>query len=1025
MSATSQTAEQTVPDAVILGAGPPHQGELPSALRETQQGVPVLHWLLDALGAASDSVTFVGGYQADAIRKRYPGLRLVDNREWSNTGSGASLLAAPLRRGRPLLAAYSDILFRHEVVVRMLDGITADITVAWDSAWRHRYNGRQETDLERCEKVAVGDAALVRLGADLPVDWADGEFIGLVRFSPAAVDRLIALGADRPDSLRKVHLSGLIEYLRADGCKVAGIDVAGDWAEVNEPRDIAHFVLGTKAETLKRLRAVVREAVIQDQVAFTVARWRREPEAVAAEIRAQLGARLLVVRSSARSEDSFYSANAGAYDSVLNVDAGHGLESAVGTVIASYDDARDDDQVLVQPMVLEVVLSGVAFTRTLEYGAPWYVINYEVGEDTKSITSGASQHHRTLLLRRGTEPRELPEARLAGVIRALKEIERLLGFDALDIEFALDRAGVVHVLQVRPIAVKREQYEVPDERCFAMIEQARETWRLIAQPPPHLPGHPEPVYGIMPDWNPAEIIGTAPGALAESLYRSLIMDEVWARQRAEYGYRDVRPAPLLVNFAGRPYVDVRLSLASFIPATLSDELAGRLLDFYLKWLRAHPELHDKVEFEVVPTCMSPGFENWEKRLREQGGFSAAEIAELRRGLVGVAQEGFRRTAGDLRSLDLLVRRYDAIQVAGLPPLERARLLLADCRSLGTLPFAHLARSGFVAVTLLKGAEAAGAISRAASESFFSTVHTVSSELSQDARAVRSGSLPWDKFVAKYGHLRPGTYDITSPRYDADEEYFLRPLVQGGEGAVATADATVWQAERERFHAAVVGTGLVVNTAELDTFLRQAIEGRELAKFLFSRNLSAAIEAIAQAGEAVGLSRTELAELRLEEIMALRDPRHAGAEEVARLRELARMGRGGRRIAAALELPALITGEQDFDVFVTGADVPNFVGSRAITAPCHLLETASSAMGAKLEGRIVLIPQADPGYDWIFGQSIAGLVTLYGGANSHMAIRAAEFGLPAAIGIGERRYKEVAAASLLELDPSNRVLRVVR
>lgn len=101
MNATSQTAEQTVPNAIILGAGPPHQGELPSALRETQQGVPVLHWLLDALAAASDSVTFVGGYQADAIRKRYLDLRLVDNREWSNTGSGASLLAAPLRRGRP------------------------------------------------------------------------------------------------------------------------------------------------------------------------------------------------------------------------------------------------------------------------------------------------------------------------------------------------------------------------------------------------------------------------------------------------------------------------------------------------------------------------------------------------------------------------------------------------------------------------------------------------------------------------------------------------------------------------------------------------------------------------------------------------------------------------------------------------------------------------------------------------------------------------------------------------------------
>ena len=76
------------------------------------------------------------------------------------------------------------------------------------------------------------------------------------------------------------------------------------------------------------------------------------------------------------------------------------------------------------------------------------------------------------------------------------------------------------------------------------------------------------MYGVMTDWNPAEIIGTSPGELALSLYKYLITDDVWAIQRAEFGYRDVRPAPLLVKFAGRPYVDVRLSISSFIPKKL-------------------------------------------------------------------------------------------------------------------------------------------------------------------------------------------------------------------------------------------------------------------------------------------------------------------------------------------------------------------------------------------------------------------------------------------------------------------------
>ena len=69
----------------------------------------------------------------------------------------------------------------------------------------------------------------------------------------------------------------------------------------------------------------------------------------------------------------------------------------------------------------------------------------------------------------------------------------------------------------------------------------------------------------------------------------------------------------------------------------------------------------------------------------------------------------------------------------------------------------------------------------------------------------------------------------------------------------------------------------------------------------------------------------------------------------------------------------------------------------------------------IKGKIVLIPQADPGYDWLFGQDISGLITIYGGANSHMAIRSAEFGIPAAIGIGNVEYKRIEMAHSLCLD----------
>ncbi len=1010
---------------IVLAAGAPHRGSAPAPLYVTEIGFSVLDWIADAHSCDTKNLTLVAGYRADEIQYQYPQLHLVENTDWAETGSGASMLVPPLKPDCPALVSYGDILYRDWLVAHLRDS-RAPIAIAWDSAWRTRYGGRSEEDLVRCEKVAVANGQAVRLGADIPVDWADGEFIGLVCFAPEAVYRLRRLQEHMPESLRTVHLSGLIEYLRTEGLAVEAVDARGDWAEVNEPRDIAHFVLGTKAETLSRLRGIIRSATILDQVAFTVADWQQNPADRLQRVRHQLGGQSLVVRSSARSEDAFTASNAGAYHSVLGVDPDNDLQAAIEQVIGSYAGIQDDDQVLVQPMLADVAISGVAFTRTLERGAPWYVINYERDGNTEGITSGSSENHATLLHRRGAEVAELPDPRLEGVLTALQEIEGLLGFDALDVEFAVDGSDRVHILQVRPIAVDRAAEGVGDEACHQALAEAHQAWQRLAPPPPQLPGATPPLYGVMPDWNPAEIIGTAPGQLAESLYRELVMDGVWAQQRAEYGYRDVRPAPLLVSFAGRPYVDVRASFASFIPASVSEPVAGKLLRFYVDWLRARPQLHDKVEFEVVPTCLAPGFTGWEERLRREAGLCEAEVAELRAGLHGITAHAFTRSEQDLAAIEHLAERFDRIQHAELDSLERARLLLDDCRRLGTLPFAHLARSGFVAVTLLRGAEATCAISAAARESFLSTLRTVSHQLTADARATADGSMAWTDFVERYGHLRPGTYDIHSPRYDADPERFLRPLVEHAkEAELEEADATAWERERDAFLEALAELELPATAEVVETFLRQAIEGREYAKFVFSRNLSAALEVLAAFGAEHGLSRSELADLPLSDLLATRDARRPGADSIAALRAQAAANRRARQIAEACELPPLIGGAEQLDAFLLGADRPNFVGASAVTAEAIELARHSADEPPPIAGRIALIPQADPGYDWLFGQGIAGLITLFGGANSHMAIRAAEFGLPAAIGVGEQRYREVAQARVLELDPPRQILRVIR
>ena len=68
----------------------------------------------------------------------------------------------------------------------------------------------------------------------------------------------------------------------------------------------------------------------------------------------------------------------------------------------------------------------------------------------------------------------------------------------------------------------------------------------------------------------------------------------------------------------------------------------------------------------------------------------------------------------------------------------------------------------------------------------------------------------------------------------------------------------------------------------------------------------------------------------------------------------------------------------------------------------------SLLNENLKDCIVAIENADPGYDYLFAMGIAGLITAFGGPNSHMAIRASEFNIPAVMGVGKETFNSFKA-----------------
>ncbi len=1004
-------------DVFFLGAGRPATGSRPSALRDLGANSRALDWQLQSLARLDEPrIHFLGGYHVEEVIRQFPELLYTVVPNWEQQSILHTFLAAPVSIERPAFFCYSDTVFRRRIIDQVAR-TDADVVVVYDSQWQRRYADRDPDDLAQAEKFHLS-----KFGPDFTEVSPDAdavEFTGLLKLGPRAIEYVLELADESPGG----SVMDLLRRMASTSLSFASIDADGHWAEFNSSRDIAHFVLGTKAETLRRIAPLLKSGTVGGQVTFSVGEWNDSRQAVLEKVQGSFSGTRLIVRSSSSAEDGWDQSNAGGFDSILDVDSdsAESLQSAIETVIASYQRSvtSETHEVLVQEFVSDVRCSGVIFARSLETGAPYYRINFDdTSSSTDTVTSGSSGFQRTVIVAR--DHIELAAdlcPYLVPVLEAVQELESILAYDRLDIEFAVDSAGVVHIFQVRPIAVDHSDFELEDARFSDAIADSVRHFERLQQPTPFVVGA-STAFGVMPDWNPAEIIGTRPKPLALSLYRHLITDEVWAAQRAEFGYRDVRPHPLIVSFAGQPYIDIRASLNSFTPRSVSESTATTLVDAYLSVLDQNPHFHDKLEFEVAFTVLSPTFDADVASRLVPHGVTSDQIEELREGLRRITQSAFGRLEADLEPIERLSHRRDLICEGQLDPLDKAVALIEDCRRFGTLAFSHAARAGFVAAIFLKGLVGRGAISEAERQKFLGGVKTVAGEFEDDARRVAAGDLSKSDFVRLYGHLRPGTYDLTVPAYwEAPEKYLFPKVLAADSHAPHDVEWTGVEAP-EQVNRVFRELGLDLDVDQFFLYARRATEGREAAKFEFTRNLSRALDFVCEFGAEIGVDREALAFLRYEDLTALK----TGALAVGSIREVIAQRRQDAAIARLAELPQLLFSAQDFFCFERAEAQPNFVTSESIEA--GVVTGAAGVDHPQLEGRIVLIEQADPGCDWLFAHGIAGLITKYGGANSHMAIRAAELNLPAAIGVGDLLYEKLVGASMIRLDCDNcRIRRI--
>ncbi len=761
----------------------------------------------------------------------------------------------------------------------------------------------------------------------------------------------------------------------------------------------------SKAQNLQSLSKILKSAEILPLIIIKKDSLKHDLESILQDIY-DLNAKRIIVRSSSLNEDSINSSNAGAFLSISNIDV-NSKESVVNALCKVADSMpNDNDEILVQPYLQNIELFGVAFSVDKDNFAPYYCIECDDSGSSSSITDGSSKNKISYFCHRDTTE-YTSDIYLTQIIELIRELESIFNHTFLDIEFAFvntNKRTQLYCLQVRPLV--KNEINLFHSLPYDALSRLHKRFCGFSKKMPKILGD-KAIFGVMPDWNPAEIIGLRPKRLALSLYKEIVTDNIWAYQRDNYGYRSLHSHPLMHSFLGIPYIDVRCSFNSFIPKTLDDRISEKLVNYYINKLIQNPQFHDKIEFEIVFSCYDFNTPNALLSLKNQG-FNTNEIKRIEFALLELTNliidtdNGYY--AKDLKKIEKLKDSYENIINSNYSLIDKIYWSIEECKRLGTLPFAGIARAGFIAMLLLNSLVKIGFLSIEQKQQFLNSLNTVSKQLSNSIAHLTNDNK--DLFLHKFGHLRAGSYDILSPRYDEDFDKYFN--INTNTHDVSKIEFNLSDEKLKELDIILNEHGLKIDSKNFFAFIKTAIEGREYAKFEFSKLLSYTLYLVGELGKHYDISKEDMAHLDINDILSLYSSLYSRSPK-QRLLDNIKLHKEEYNLTLAIKLPQLISNPNQIFSFKTDSIMPNFITQKSIMC------LTAKADDKDLEGKIVLIYAADPGFDYLFTKNIAGFVTCYGGANSHMAIRASELCLPAVIGVGEENYQRYLKAKRLKID----------
>jgi len=695
----------------------------------------------------------------------------------------------------------------------------------------------------------------------------------------------------------------------------------------------------------------------------------------------------IMIRSNSSNEDLESSSNAGKYLSIgpISKERIDDIKESWNQVLNSYE--KDANQtVILQDYVKNA--KSVSVLTSFKVGTDSLYRSFSIynGPETDAVTSGKYNQIKNFYVHRSINklPKKYDEYSI--YLKILIKLEDLFGNKHLDIEMVLDSNSSPLLLQVRPMMEKK----VYKDLIFAekkIIEQNVKKYKALKETTNDRFGVNQ-LFSNMSDMNPAEMIGKKPDNVAFGLYKFMFTDSTWNIQRGEFGYRKYKPAKLMELFNNVAYINVNHSLNSFLTRSLQIDSCEKIIQHQLEKLKEKPHLHDSIEFNISRSSYVFDTED-EFAIEYKDIISPEEIHKWHQDLIEIdilnksTLEKNNETM--LRAFSLLDEHFEYSKKENI---EFIRDNMA-------LPFTHHSRLGFVYFAQLNNLLRKDVITEAQKNSLLLSVKSISTKMKSDAYQVKLGKKSLSSFLDIYGHIRAGNYNLSSSNLKNNLE-FTELLVHNSEpqDENISLQKIIFSNIDKYFEL----NNIPYTASAWVEMFQTAIATRENSKFYYTKGIDGILNEI----EKRNISDEQLFQrLNIE----------FNQENTINL-----------DLKNTL-MPDLISSSDDFYLYEEMSKDGNYIGQGTVSGKVLLLDKYSN-QPYDLDNKIVVIPAADPGWDWIFNYKIKSLITQYGGPNSHMAIRCAEHNIPAILGVGESNFSMISASQSLSIDFSNESFAIV-